>query len=228
MPSPKDRLLDAALPHVAFDGWSQTTFRAAVEASGLTPAQARAACPRGALDLATHFHARGDGEMVRRLRAEDLSDLRYRDRVIRALRLRIEIAGRHREAVRRGITLFALPQHAPDGLRALWSTSDAVWQALGDRSTDVNWYTKRGTLSGVYSATVLYWLGDTSEGSRDTWAFLERRVDDVMKIEKAKAEVRRSPVLSRLMAGPNMLLDRIKAPPRGPRSDLPGAWTDPE
>lgn len=222
----KDRLLDAALPHVAFDGWSEATFRAAIEDAGVTPAQGRAAAPRGALDLALAFHTRGDEEMMRRIRAQDLSEMRFRDKVAHAVRTRIEIAGENREAVRRGMTLFALPMHAADGLRALWGTSGAVWDVLGDTSDDVNWYTKRGTLSGVYSATVLYWLGDESEEFRDTWAFLDRRIDNVMQIEKAKAGVRKSPVLSRLMAGPNMVLDRIKAPTRGARSDLPGHWQD--
>lgn len=226
MPDLKDRLLDAALPHVAFDGWSEATFRAAIEDAGVTPAQGRAAAPRGAIDLALAFHTRGDAEMMRRIRAQDLSDMRFRDKVAHAVRTRIEIAGETREAVRRGMTLFALPMHAADGLRALWGTSDAVWDVLGDTSTDVNWYTKRGTLSGVYSSTVLYWLDDESEGFRDTWSFLDRRIDDVMQIEKVKAGVRKSPVLSRLMAGPNMILDRIKAPARGPRSDLPGQWRD--
>ncbi|WP_179378670.1 COQ9 family protein [Jannaschia marina] len=224
----KERLLDAALPHVAFDGWSEATFRAAIEDAEVTPAQGRAACPRGALDLALAFHDRGDAEMAATLRAQDLSEMRFRDRVAHAIRTRIEIADRHREAVRRGMTLFALPMHAPDGLRALWATSETIWTVLGDTSDDVNWYTKRGTLSGVYSSTVLYWLGDESDGYRDTWEFLDRRIDDVMQIEKVKGHVRKSPILSRLMAGPNLILDRIKAPTRGPRSDLPGHWRTPE
>ena len=109
----------------------------------------------------------------------------------------------------------------------LWGTCDKIWTALGDTSDDVNWYSKRATLSGVYSATLLYWMGDTSEGHQATWSFLDRRIDDVMQIEKLKAQVRESPTLSRLMAGPNWLLSHIKAP-RGQRdSNLPGRWTPP-
>jgi ubiquinone biosynthesis protein COQ9 len=223
----KDRLLDAALAHVPFDGWSEATFRNAVRDAGVTPAQGRAAFPRGAVDLALAFHARGDDRMTERLNREDLSEMRFRDKVTHAVRTRLEIADDDREAVRRGMTLFSLPMHAADGLRALWSSSDAIWEALGDTSRDVNWYTKRATLSGVYSSTVLYWLGDGSEEYRETWSFLDRRIEDVMRIEKAKSAVGRSPVLSRLMAGPNMILDRIQAPPRMPRGDLPGLWTPP-
>ena len=223
----KDRLIDAALPHVAFDGWTEATFRRAVEDAEVTPARARAAFPRGAVDLALAFHTRGDEELLRRLKAADLSEMRFRDRVAHAVRLRLEIAEANREAVRRGMTLFALPMHAPDGARAVWNTADAIWDGLGDTSQDVNWYTKRMTLSGVYSSTVLFWLGDQSDERRDTWDFLDRRIEDVMRIEKIKAQVRKSPVLSRLMAGPNMVLDRIRAPIRPPRGDMPGMWRDP-
>lgn len=228
MPDLKDRLLDAALPEVPFDGWTEATFRRAVAGAGVSPAQARAACPRGAVDLALHFHRRDDDAMVERLRGADLTAMRFRDRVAHAVRLRLEIADANREAVRRGMTLFALPMHASEGLRAMWGTVDAIWDALGDRSDDVNWYTKRATLSGVYTATVLYWLGDQSEGYADTWAFLDRRIDDVMSIEKVKGRVKASPILSRLMAGPEALLSRVRAPARMPRGDLPGFWAAPQ
>ncbi|GIT90847.1 hypothetical protein JANAI62_13020 [Jannaschia pagri] len=227
MPDLKDCLIDAALTHVPFDGWSAATFRAAVADAEVTPAQARAAFPRGEVDLALAFHRRGDDRMMEHLQAEDLTEMRYRDRVARAIRVRLEIAEEDKEAVRRGVTLFALPIHAADGTRALWGTADAIWDSLGDTSVDVNWYTKRLTLSGVYSATVLYWLGDQSEDYRETWDFLDRRIDNVMQIEKLKAQARKSPVLSRLMAGPNMLLDRVRAPAKAPRGDLPGLWRDP-
>ncbi len=111
--------------------------------------------------------------------------------------------------------------------KLIWGTADAIWTALGDTSDDVNWYTKRATLSGVYSATVLYWLGDSSEGHTATWAFLDRRIENVMQIEKLKAQVNANPVLSRVMAGPNWLLSHIKAPQRLPRTGLPGRWTRP-
>jgi ubiquinone biosynthesis protein COQ9 len=217
----QDRLLDAALNHVPFDGWSETTFRAAVAETGTDLAAARAACPRGAVDLALLYHRRGDEEMRRRLRAANLLDLRFRDRIATAVRFRVE-AITDKEAVRRGTALFSLPQYAADGAKAIWGTADAIWETLGDTSDDYNWYTKRATLSGVYGATVLYWLGDESPENRDTWAFLDRRIEDVMRIEKLKAEVRKNPLLSRLATGPEWVLSRIKPPAKMARTDLPG------
>jgi ubiquinone biosynthesis protein COQ9 len=218
----KTALLDAALMHVPFDGWSEATFRAAASDAQIEITMARAVCPRGAVDLALAYHARGDAAMVDRMKSADMPD-RFRDKIAAAVWFRIE-AVTDKEAVRRGTTLFALPMHAADGARAIWGTADKIWTTLGDTSDDVNWYTKRATLSGVYSATVLYWLGDDSVGNQATWAFLDRRIDDVMQIEKVKAQVRDNKALSALVAGPNWLLGKIKAPSRMPETDLPGSW----
>lgn len=222
----KDQLLDAALMHVPFDGWSETAFRAAVSDVGADMTLARGMCPRGALDLAVAFHKRGDQHMVDRLNTEDMSEMRYRDKIAAAVRYRLE-AIEDKEAVRRGTTLFSLPHLAPEGLQLIWGTCDAIWSGLGDTSDDINWYTKRATLSGVYSATVLYWLGDDSLDNQATWEFLDRRIDNVMQIEDAKSKVRQSPFLSKLMTGPNWLAAQIKAPRGAPPSDLPGSWAAP-
>jgi len=214
----KDRLLDAALAHVPFDGWSDRSLQAAAADCGVQMALARAAFPRGSVDLALAYHARGDAAMVAALQAADLSALRFRDRIAQAVRTRLDLADR--ELVRRGTTLFSLPQHAADGAAAIWRTADAIWTALGDTSTDLNWYTKRATLSAVYGSTVLYWLGDDAPDHQPTWEFLDRRIDGVMQFEKLKASVRENPLGKALLAGPLKILDHIRAP--GVPRDLPG------
>ncbi|WP_435312065.1 COQ9 family protein [Primorskyibacter sedentarius] len=224
--APAEKLLEAALNHVPFDGWTEPTYRAAVADSGIDPAVARGLYPRGAVDMALAYHRQGDAEMVRRLEQTDLSAMRFRDRIATAVRLRLE-AVEDREAVRRGTTLFSLPIYAADGAKAIWGTADLIWTTLGDSSDDVNWYTKRATLSGVYGSVVLFWLGDDSPGHQATWDFLDRRIDDVMQIEKIKAQLRDNKLLSGLLAGPNWLLGQIKAPDRAPDPDLPGHWAPP-
>lgn len=221
MADTKEKLLDAALAHVPFDGWSEETFRAAVAESGIAPGLAKGLCPRGAVDLAVAYHKRGDARMAERLAQMDLSEMRFREKITRAVRLRLEVV-EDAEVVRRGMALFALPQYAPEGARLIWDTSDLIWTSLGDESRDINWYSKRATLSGVYSSTVLYWLGDESEGHAATWAFLDRRIEDVMRFETFKANMRANPGLMRLLKGPLDVLGRIRAPEPG--GDMPGSW----
>jgi ubiquinone biosynthesis protein COQ9 len=220
------RLLEAAKPHVPFDGWSETTLRLAAQDADIAPGLVAAICPRGAVDLALAYHAEGDAAMLKRLEETDLSAMRFRDRIAFAVRARLE-AVEDRELVRRGTTLFSLPNHAADGAKAIWQTCDHIWTALGDTSDDVNWYTKRATLSGVYGATVLYWLGDDSEGNVRTWEFLDRRIEDVMQIEKLKARARENRVVSGLMAGPLAFLGRVRAPQARQQTGMPGRWNSP-
>lgn len=226
-PDPKLRLLKAALAHVPFDGWSEATLRAAMDDIGMDAATARIACPRGAVDLAVAYHEAGDRAMLKRLEEADLSEMRFRDRVAFAVRARLEVV-EDKELVRRGMALFALPPHAADGARLVWNTCDHIWTALGDTSRDVNWYTKRATLSGVYSSTVLYWLGDDSPGHEASWSFLDRRIDNVMQFEKFKAQARGNKLVSGLMAGPLAFLGRIKAPEATSPTGMPGRWSGPK
>jgi ubiquinone biosynthesis protein COQ9 len=217
----KSRLLDAALSHVSFDGWSPRAFDAAVADAGIDPAEAKAACPRGAIDLAVAFHRRGDDDLRQWLQTEDLSSLKFREKIAAAVRHRI--ASGDREIVRRGSALFALPQHVPEGARLIWETADTIWNGLGDTSDDFNWYTKRLTLSGVYSSTVLFWLGDASEGAARSWNFLDRRIADVMRFETFKARARENRLVAALMDHPLNPLTRIHAPRRGPVPGYPGS-----
>lgn len=208
----RERLLDALLPHVAFDGWSREAIRMAVADSGIDPGLARLAFPRGGVDAALAFHRRGDRLMAERLDKAQIASMRIRDRIAFAVRTRLEVVAEHREAVRRAASLLALPVHAPEGARAVWETADAIWNAVGDDSDDVNWYTKRATLSGVYSAVALYWLGDESPGFSATWSFLDRRIEEVMRIEKFKAAFRKNPLGRAFLRGPGRVFDLVRAP----------------
>lgn len=218
MEGAKSRVLAAALGHAAFDGWSETTLRAALSDSKTPPALGRALFPRGGIDLAVAYHQQGDQTMRDGLAATDFSSMRYSARVGLAVKLRLKAADR--EMVRRGTALFSLPQHAPEGARLIWGTADAIWTALDDQSRDINWYSKRATLSAVYGATVLFWLGDQSDDSAETWAFLDRRLENVMQFEKTKAKLRENPLAKALLKGPFKLLERVHAPQ--PNPDLPG------
>ncbi len=223
----KTQLLQAALAHVPFEGWTETTFKAAIEDSGMEASAARTACPRGAVDLAVAYHLAGDQVMLDHLAEANLSEFRFRDRIATAVRLRLE-AVEDKELVRRGMALFALPHHAGEGAQLTWGTCDKIWTALGDSSNDINWYTKRATLSGVYGSTVLYWLGDDSAGHTASWDFLDRRIENVMQFETFKAKARENRLLSGLMAGPLAVLGRIKAPSDTQQAGMPGRWSGPK
>lgn len=185
----RDRLVLAALPHVAFDGWSAKSLVAAARDEGLDPSLAERAFLGGPVEAVEHFIALADRLMEEDLAREDLAARRIPDRVFTAIRVRLERWAPHREAIRRATSLLALPLNAGVAARATFGTVDAMWRAAGDASHDFSWYTKRATLAAVYSATMLYWLDDPSEDNADTLAFLKRRLGDVGKITRTRKQV---------------------------------------
>jgi ubiquinone biosynthesis protein COQ9 len=188
----RSKILEAALPNVAFDGWTTRLMREAADAAGISHGEMRLAFPGGIVDLVLCFLADGDRRMEEALAKRDLASLKVRERITLAVRTRIEVDASHREAVRRAVTLLALPISGAAGPRSLYRTVDAIWRAAGDASTDFNFYTKRAILAGVYSAVTIAWFGDQSDDFADTWAFLDRRIAGVMQIEKVKARVQKA------------------------------------
>ncbi|MFD2844505.1 COQ9 family protein [Paracoccus cavernae] len=155
----KEKLIEAALGHAIFDGMNDKAIMAAARDLAMPPDLARVYLPQGGADLAAAYHRQGDAAL-RDWLADGGATGRFRDKITQAVMYRLEIADR--ELVRGGAAVLALPQHAALGAKLLWETADAVWDGLGDSSQDVNWYSKRATLSAVYGATALYWLGDDS------------------------------------------------------------------
>ncbi len=204
------RILDKALTHVPFDGWSEKALMAGAEDAGYEPAMALDAFPGGVPDALDYAAERADAAMLEALEKLDLDKMRVRDRVATAVRTRLEMSAPHREAVQRALAVLALPHNLPLAAKTLWRTVDAIWHAAGDQATDFNYYTKRGLLAGVYSATLLYWLNDRSPDYADSWNFLERRLDEVMQVPKVMARAREA-------------LERLRSPFRLFGSPKPGA-----
>lgn len=187
-----EKLLSAAKLHIPFDGWGDVTFNASCADAGLDPQLARLYCPRGGLDLAIYYHRMCDQKLLEENKSREWGEARLRDKVGTLIKARLELV-EEKELVRRATTLFALPQNNLTGLKLIWETSDIIWKIAGDTSNDINWYTKRTTLSAVYGAVVLFWLGDNSSESEKTWEFVDRRLADVMGFEKFKSTLRANP-----------------------------------
>jgi ubiquinone biosynthesis protein COQ9 len=188
----KDAIVLAAAPHVAFDGWGEEALAAGAVDAGFDAKTAKRLFPDGAVDAIAHFANVSDRAMIEAMQGADLANMRVRDQVIFGVRARLEFLTPHREAVRHGLGTLMLPTHALLMANITHTTVDHIWYQAGDRSSDFNYYTKRGLLGTVYAATVLYWLNDKSENCADTWDFLGRRIDDVLKIPPLKAKIQKA------------------------------------
>lgn len=186
----RQHLLLAVLPHIAFEGWSPAALHAAYADAGLTVQEGTLIFPGGAREIIKYWSGWADRQMLELAKRPDFASLRMRDRIATLMRARIEINGPWRESLRRTLSFMALPSQAGMALSCTWRTLNAIWYACGDTATDLGFYSKRLTLGGVYAAAVLYWLDDSSEDFTDTWAFLDRRIDDVMRMPKLSGRLR--------------------------------------
>ncbi|MCI5049943.1 MAG: COQ9 family protein [Rickettsiales bacterium] len=186
-------ILEAALPLIPFEGWSMSTLEKAASEAKLSPLDAQRAFPEGITQALQIFSADADEKMLQTLESDySMDTMKIRERISTAVMVRLKQNLAHREAVRRGLAYFALPWNMPAGTQSLYKTVDAMWKAAGDTSTDFNFYTKRATLAKVYMTTLSVWLNDDSDELADTQAFLARRIEDVMQIEKLKANCRKA------------------------------------
>ena len=202
----RPRLVAAMLPDVPFDGWTALARDAAAYAQGVDRDIAAMALPDAAA-MVDAYIAHADTLMVAAM--GDVSGLKVRDRIRLALRSRLEAASADREAVRRALAVLAQPQHAGLAARSLWRTADTMWRAAGDTATDFNHYSKRAILGAVYSASLLYWLDDDSDDHEATWAFIDRRIDSIMKFEKTKASAKKAMAW---VPNPARFLGRLRYP----------------
>ena len=186
----KAEILQAALADLAFEGFTDAVVEKAGQSAGIDPSEVALAFPRGGIDLAIYFVRDGVAKMEAKLATLDIESMKIRKRIKTAIQIRLEVDTDNKEIARRAFNMLALPGNAKDASICLAHTVGVMWRSTGDKSTDFNFYTKRATLAAVYSATRLFWLNDDSTDAQDSWAFLDRRIDNVMQIEKGKAKFR--------------------------------------
>lgn len=214
-PSPLEqlrrRLALAVGENAVFDGWTKAAVDSAARQLGVDPVQARLSMPKNQAGMIDVYIREVDRALEAWFTPERLLGMKIREKIRSLVWHRLEIMAPAREAIRRALAILAMPQNLPLALRISWRTADHMWRIAGDTSTDFNHYTKRLTLGAVYGSTLLVWLDDESDGWTETAAFLDRRIDDVMKIEKLKAEWRGS---SDRRLSPSRFFGRLRYPPR--------------
>jgi ubiquinone biosynthesis protein COQ9 len=187
-----DELRRGLAPEIArvavFDGWTDEALRQAAALAHVDPAVARLAFPGGAMDMIAAWIDCTDAKMEAAFAGDALAALKIRERIRALLQFRLDAVAGHEEALRRALAIQAMPQNLARTLQIGWHSADLMWRLAGDTATDYNHYTKRAILMGIYSATLAIFVEDESEDKAETGAFLDRRIDGVMKFEKAKAQ----------------------------------------
>lgn len=181
------QILKRALVHIPFEGWSKEILERAALEEGLDPSYGWRLFPKGPLEAISLWSHLLDQEMLKSLPLDDT--LRVHEKITLAVKTRLKLLIPHREAARKTAKFLSLPQHMGKASHLLYTTVNEIWYYAGDRSTDYNFYTKRGLLAWVYSSTFLYWLRDSSDGFEKTWTFLDRRIKEVLTIPRLPRKI---------------------------------------
>ncbi|MWV29083.1 COQ9 family protein [Aurantiacibacter rhizosphaerae] len=188
-----DELRIALAPEIAvaamFDGWTDAALVSAAEMAGVEPSVARLAFKDGAMGMIDAWVASVDEKMEAAFADGRLDNMPIREKIRSLVWFRLEAIMGLEESLRRATAVQAMPQNVPKALKQGWSSADKMWRLAGDTATDYNHYTKRAILGSIYGATLAVFVDDESEGKADTAAFLDRRIEGVMKFEKAKAQL---------------------------------------
>lgn len=181
------RLAPRIAANAAFDGWGAAARDMAADQAGVDRDVAALAFDGGAMAMIDAWFASIDGAMLEALPPEQLAAMKIRARITALVEARLALLAPQREALRRAQAILARPRHAAHAARLGWRAADVMWRAAGDRATDYNHYTKRAMLGTVYAATLLVFVNDESEDFAESRAFLARRIEGIMRFEKAKA-----------------------------------------
>ena len=148
----KAAVLKAALPHAAFDGFTDSVLAKAGKSAGVGQGDAGAAVSRGRpVAGRIFFRLASMRRWKRSWRRWTCPSVKIRERIATAVMTRLAVLQPHKEAARRAAALLTPAACMPAlGAKLMYRTVDAMWRAAGDTSTDFNFYTKRGILAGVY------------------------------------------------------------------------------
>ncbi len=197
--------------HAGFDGWNEKAIVAAAAEMGVDGDLANLACKGRAIDLIALWINAVDAEMAHRLPPQKLNAMKIRARITALIATRLEIMAPDKEALRRALTIMAMPQNLAASAKLGWRSADRMWRLAGDTATDFNHYTKRMTLSAIYASVLAVFVNDGSDNFDETRNFLDRRIENIMQFEKVKAGAK---ARSENMPSLSRLIGRLRYPPK--------------
>src|ERR1044072_413302 len=143
--------------HAAFDGWTERAVAMAAAELGVPADRARIAF-KGAVDMIDAWFDALDKAMLAAFPPERIAEMKIRARIRDLILFRFEALAPRREALRRALSILAVPQSAAAAAGLAWRSADRIWRTAGDTATDFSHYTKRATLIAVYASTTLVFL----------------------------------------------------------------------
>mmetsp|Transcript_1874 Transcript_1874/g.6330 ORF Transcript_1874/g.6330 Transcript_1874/m.6330 type:complete len:288 (-) Transcript_1874:29-892(-) len=186
----RQELLRASMTHVGKLGFTMEAIHAAGRELGFSSAVANV-FERKEAELIEHFLEDCRSKMNQELeeRSEEIASMKIREKIATAVRVRLKLMAPHVEAWPRAVYVMSQPPNVASSLYHLHLLVDDMWHVAGDKSTDLNWYSKRMLLAGVYTSSELFMVQDSSRDFEETWHFVDRQISRVLKLGKAGSDL---------------------------------------
>jgi ubiquinone biosynthesis protein COQ9 len=187
-------ILSKLLPLAAINGWTKDNLQVAASQAGETTQSLSILMPHGITSAISTWQHELDAAMLAKVKQEGWQSERTRDKIAQCVWTRLELIGAHHDAFHHATRQRLW--HPVTVKRDIWHSADAIWNLVGDASTDYNHYTKRALLSKLLFKTTLSYLGDTSPNYQDTRSYLTTQIEQIIargqKLSSAK------PVLNKI------------------------------
>lgn len=180
MKSKQDKLANLFIQEVPKFGWSRETLLHCAKKQKLSTPNLALMFPSFEYDVLKYLIAQNNSLVEKNYNSFNNSRLKTRDKIKTIMELKFDSNAYLKDALPEMLKFLLRPGNIFMSIKMLHQNSDFIWKLAGDKSNDFNYYSKRGLLSIVYLATLIYWLNDKSNKGIGTKNFISKSVDGIV------------------------------------------------
>ena len=180
MKSKQDKLAKLFIQEVPKFGWSRETLLHCAKKQKLSTPNLALMFPSFEYDVLKYLIAQNNSLVEKNYNSFNNSRLKTRDKIKTIMELKFDSNAYLKDALPEMLKFLLRPGNIFMSIKMLHQNSDFIWKLAGDKSNDFNYYSKRGLLSMVYLATLIYWLNDKSNKGIGTKNFISKSVDGIV------------------------------------------------
>lgn len=182
----QQRVLEAMLPHVPFDGWTFAALAKAAKDAEIADSDVPFLFDGDLDQVMTCYGVYVRTGLMGALAQQNLAGLGMTGKIKLALNTHFSRLSQGLE--RQTAKYLAHPLRLPLAQKMTFELMDDIWHWAGDESTDFNYYSKRLLLEAVYASTFSYWIWQSPDADKLD-AFINARLNNVMVIPKVKSKI---------------------------------------
>ena len=180
MKSKQEKLAKLFIQEVPKFGWSRETLLQCAKKQRISTSVLAKLFPSFEYDVLKFIIAQNNIQVEKNYNSFNNSRLKTRDKIKTILELKFDSNEYLKKSLPEMLKFLLRPGNLLMSIKMLHENSDFIWNLAGDKSNDFSFYSKRGLLSIVYLATLIYWLNDKSTKGIGTKNFISKSVDGIV------------------------------------------------